>query len=97
MHWLDYRYSFLIVGANLWWTKQYAWKKTGVTAEILNEQAKDIPTHCHAHFLSLSVKDTRKNVESLNNPKRERMLGKIKDNIDADIDEGILEDKACTP
>ena len=38
-----------------------------LVAEILKEQPKAVPTHCHAHSLSLSVKDTCKNVDVLNN------------------------------
>ena len=41
-------------------------KKSGVAARILKEQPKALPTHCHAHSLSLSVKDAYKNVKILN-------------------------------
>ena len=41
-------------------------RKSGVAAKILEEQPKALPTHCHAHSLSLSVKDVCKNVKILN-------------------------------
>ena len=76
--------------------------KSAVAAKILNEMPKALPTHCNAHSLSLSIKSTCQNVNILNDmigtfckicvlvkysPKRENMLGEIKSNLDADIDE----------
>ena len=87
-------------------------KKSGVAAKILNEVLKDLPTHCHAHSLSLSMKSTCQNVKILNDvmwtvgkicvlvkysPKRENMLGEIKSNVDADIDEEALDDDDKVP
>ena len=87
-------------------------KKSGVAALILEEQPKALPTHCHAHSLSLSVKDMCKNVKILNDtmgtvgeicilvkysPKRENMLGEIKENIDGDLDEELLGEKTFVP
>ena len=88
-------------------------KNSGVAAKILNEVPKALPTHCHAHSLSISIKITCQNVKILNDvmgtvgeicvlvkysPKRENMLGEIK-NVDADIDEEALDvpslDKLC--
>ena len=81
-------------------------KKLGVAAKILNEVPKSLPTHCHAHSLSLSIKSTCQNMKVLNDvmgtvgktcllikysPKRENMLGEIKSNVDADIDKEALE------
>ena len=78
-------------------------KNSGVAAKRLNEMGKALPTHCHAH----SIKSTYQNVKILNDvmgtvgeicvlvkysPKRKNMLGEIKSNIDADIDEGALDD-----
>ena len=39
--------------------------KTGVAKRIQDLQPKAYPTHCHAHSLSLSVKDTTKNCKLL--------------------------------
>lgn len=87
-------------------------KKSGVAAKILNEVPKALPTHCHAHSLSLSIKSTCQNVKILNDvmgtvgeicvlvkysPKRENMLGEIKSNVDADIDEEALDDDDKVP
>ena len=87
-------------------------KKSGVAAMILNEVLKALPTHCHAHSLSLSIKSTCQNVKILNDvmgtvsdicvlviysPKRENMLGEIKSNVDADIDKEALDDGGKVP
>ena len=87
-------------------------KKSGVAAKILNEVLKDLPTHCHAHSLSLAMKSTCQNVKILNDvmwtvgkicvlvkysPKRENMLGEIKSNVDPDIDEEALDDDDKVP
>ena len=71
--------------------------KTGVAKKIQDVQPKAHPTHCHGHSLSLSGKDTVKNCKLLLNtmdtakeivtlikfsPKRERLLGDIKENLD---------------
>ena len=70
--------------------------KTGV-ANVADVQPKAHPTHCHGHSLNLSLKDTVKNCKLLLNtmdtakeivalikfsPKRERLLGDIKENLD---------------
>lgn len=87
-------------------------KKSGVAARILKEAPKALSTHCHAHSLSLSLKDTCSNVKILNDtlgtvgeicvlvkysPKREKMLGSIKDNVDGDLEEDDLHDKESAP
>ena len=71
--------------------------KTGVAKRIQEVQPNAHATHCHGHSLSLSVKDTVKNCKLLLNtmdtakevvtlikfsPKRERLLGDIKENLD---------------
>ena len=67
--------------------------KTGVAKRIQDLQPKAHPTHCHGHSLSLSVKDTTKNCKLLSDtmdttkeivsfsPKRENLLGEIKENL----------------
>ena len=87
-------------------------KKSAVAAKILNEVPKALPTHCHAHSLSLSIKSTCENVKILNgvkgtvgeicvlvkySPKRVNMLGEIKSNVDTDIDEEALDDDNKVP
>lgn len=71
--------------------------KTGVEKRIQDLQPKAYPTHCHGHSLSLSVKDTTKNCKLLSDtmdtkeivslikfsPKRENLLGEIKQNLEA--------------
>ena len=66
----------------------------------------------HSKSLSLSIKSTFQNVKTLNDvmgtvgeicvlvkylPKREKMLGEIKSNVDADIDEEALDDDDKVP
>ena len=73
--------------------------KSGVAKKIQDLQPKAHVTHCHGHSLSLSVKDTTKNCKLLSNtmdaakeivtlikfpPKREKLLGDIKENLEAD-------------
>ena len=87
-------------------------KKSGIAAKILNEVLKVLPTHWHAHSLSLSIKSTCQNVKILNDvmrtvgeicvlvkysPKTENMHGEIKSNADADIDEEALDDDDKVP
>ena len=70
--------------------------KTGVAKRIQVLQPKAYPTHCHGHSLSLTVKDTTKNCKLLSHtidttkeivslikfsPKRENLLGEIKENL----------------
>ena len=65
-------------------------QRTGVTKRIQDLQLKAYPTHCHGHSLSLSVKllsdtvDTAKEVVThiKFSPKRENLLGKIKENLE---------------
>jgi len=72
-------------------------KKSGVAKQIQDIQPKAFPTHCHAHSLSLGVKDTVKACKILSDtmntskeiitlikysPKRETMLGEEKENIE---------------
>ena len=79
-------------------------RKSGVAAKILEEQPKALTTHCHAHYLSLSVKDVCKNVKILNDTMG--TVGEIcvlekyspkRENIDADFDEECLIDKTYVP
>ncbi|KAK2550816.1 Zinc finger MYM-type protein 1 [Acropora cervicornis] len=73
--------------------------------KIQDVQPKAHPTHCHGHSLSLSVKDTVKNCKLLLNtmdtakeivalikfsPKRERLLGDIKENLDEEHAAGCI-------
>ena len=81
--------------------------KTGVAKRIQGLQPKAYPTHCHGHSLSLSVKDTTKNCKLSSDtmdtakeivslikfsPKREHLLGEIKENLEGPESEakGIL-------
>ena len=72
-------------------------KTSGVAVELQKLQPKANYTHCHAHSLSLSVKDVTKKVKILGDtmgtareiivlikysPKRENLLGKIKEQIE---------------
>ena len=86
-------------------------KKSGVAAKILNEVPKALPTHCYVHSQSLSIKSTCQNVKILNvmgtvgkicmlvkySPKRKNVLGEIKSNVDAAIDEEALDDDEKVP
>ena len=77
-------------------------KKSGVATQIKEIQPKAYATHCHCHSLSLSVKDARKGSKILTDaveitkeivqliklsPKREQMLGVIKDKLESETDE----------
>ena len=81
--------------------------KTGVVKRTQDLQPKAYPTHCHGHSLSLSVKDTTKNCKLSSDtmdtakeivslikfsPKRENLLGEIKENLEGPESEakGIL-------
>ena len=81
--------------------------ETGVGKRIQDLQPKAYPTHCHGHSPSLSVKDTTKNCKLLSDtmdttkeivslikfsPKRENLLGEIKNNLEGPESEanGIL-------
>ena len=70
--------------------------KIGVAKRIQDLQPRAYPTHCHGHSLSLSVKDTTINCKLLSDtmytakeivslitfsPKRENLLGEIKENL----------------
>ena len=76
-------------------------KSSGVVTQIFAEQPKAHYTHCHAHSLSLSVKDVTKNTKILEDtmgiaeeitfliqysPKRENILGSIKEQIECEND-----------
>ena len=81
-------------------------KKTGVGTRILSLQPKALVTHCNGHSLSLSVKDLTSTCKILGDtmgtvgeitvqvkysPKRERMLGDHRENIEiADDDMGSI-------
>lgn len=77
-------------------------KSSGVAVQLRNLQPLAVETHCHAHSLSLSVKDTTKHVKILRDtmgtageiillvkysPKREKVLGKLKDLVECDEEE----------
>ena len=72
-------------------------KKSGIATRIQELQPKAFITHCHGHPLSLSVKDVTRSCKVLSDtmdtfketvmlikyyPKRENMLGGIKDNLE---------------
>ncbi|XP_066935707.1 zinc finger MYM-type protein 1-like [Clytia hemisphaerica] len=76
-------------------------KRSGVAQQIKSLQPKAIETHCHGHSLSLSVKDTTRESRLLSDvmtyageivtlvkysPKRENMLGEIKESIEFEND-----------
>ena len=75
--------------------------KSGVERKLCDIQPKARATHCHAHSLSLCVKDATHRCKVLSDamdigseivvlvkysPKRENLLGDIKDNIEQDFD-----------
>ena len=77
-------------------------KSSGVAVKIRELQPLALETHCHAHSLSLSVKDTTKGIKILRDtmgtageivilikysPKRENILGAIKEQIECDSEE----------
>lgn len=79
--------------------------KSGVAQQILQVQPRAHPTHCHAHSLSLSVKDATVNSKILTDamdivreisilikfsPKREKMLDDIKTDENYDNVPGVL-------
>ena len=79
-------------------------KKSGVAVQIKNLQPLANYTHCHTHSLSLSVKDVTKPVKIFRDamgvseeiivlikysPKRENLLGQLKDLIECDNEEVI--------
>ena len=76
-------------------------KRSGVAKQIQECQPKAHITHCHGHFLGLSVKDATNNSkilsDNMNNtneivklvrysPKRENLLGELKSNLIEDDD-----------
>lgn len=76
-------------------------KKSGVAQQIKSLQPKAVETHCHGHSLSLSVKDATRESRLLSDvmayageivtlvkysPKRENMLGDIKESIEFEND-----------
>jgi hypothetical protein len=84
-------------------------KKSGTAQQILAVQPKAFVTHCHAHSLSLGVKSAVKDCKLISDtmstakelvtlikysPKRETILGRVKDNIEQD-DEGSEEEMAA--
>ena len=73
---------------------------SSVATQILAEEPKVVVTHCHRHSLSFSVKSFTSNCNILKNtmgtareiciyvkysPKREKILGKIIENIEGDL------------
>lgn len=84
-------------------------RKSGVGTKICEIQPKALLTHCHAHSLSLSVKDTTSDSKVLSDamdisreiitlvkcsPKREKILGEIKDNIEGAVED--LDERAAS-
>ena len=84
-------------------------RKSGVGTKICEIQPKALLTHCHAHSLSLSVKDTTSDSKVLSDvmdisreiialvkcsPKREKILAEIKDNIEGDVED--LDDRVAS-
>ena len=72
-------------------------RKSGAATQISNIQPKALVNHCYGHSLSFTVKDVTSNYKILNDvvsnvekiailvkssPKREKILGSIKDNIE---------------
>ena len=79
-------------------------RKSGVAQQIQSMQPKALPTHCHAHSLSLGIKDTVNQCELLSttmgtakeiitltkySPKRENILGEVKENIENGDEEDV--------
>ena len=77
-------------------------KKSGVAQQIKDRQPKSVVTHCHAHSLSLGVKDVVKDVKILSDtmsttkeivtlvkysPKRQNILGNIRQNLRSEDDD----------
>ena len=84
-------------------------KHTGVSTKISAEQPKAIVMHCQGHSLSLAVNSLTKDCKILQDimetiveicvlvkysPKREKMLGKMTDNIEGKFDEGTTNQQA---
>ena len=82
-------------------------KSSGVAVQIKDLQPRAHYTHCHAHSLSLSVKDVTKSIKILKDtmgtageiiilikysPKRETLLGKLKDQVECDSEDVIKAD-----
>ena len=77
---------------------------SGVVTQILAEKPKAVVTHCHGHSLSLSVKSVTSSCNILKaaeeicifvkySPKWEKILGKIVENIEADLSEELCSGK----
>lgn len=77
-------------------------KRSGVATELSSEQPKAVVTHCQGHSLSLAVKSLTNDCKILRDtmgtvgeicilvkysPKREKLLGKIVENIEGEIPE----------
>ena len=86
-------------------------KKACVAEQIKCIQPKAVETHCHGHSLNLSVKDISKSNRLLSDvmstvteittlvkysPKREQLLGTIKDNIEQEHGDLIEESESLT-
>ena len=76
--------------------------KSGIAKQICDIHPKAHATHCHAHSLSLCVKNTTSSCKTLSNamdiareivalvkysPKREKVLGDIKENVEQNSDD----------
>ena len=79
-------------------------KRSSVAAQMKRVQPKAIETHCHGHSLNLSVKDILKSNRLINDlleiiveitklikfsPKREQLLGAVKENFEKDNDDSL--------
>ena len=78
--------------------------RSGVAKQIKDMQPRALETHCHGHTLSLSIKDATKSSRLLNDvmgtvgeitvlvkysPKREKILGTIKDNFEIEDEDAF--------
>ena len=79
-------------------------KRSGVSTQIKSEQPKATAVHCQGHSLNLAIKSLTKECDILNktmgtvgeicvsvkfSPKREEMLGGIKENIEGEFEDNI--------
>ena len=79
-------------------------KRSGVAVQIKRVRPKVIETHCHGHFLNLSVEDATKSNRLINDVleivveitklikfslKREQRLGAVKENFEIDNDDNL--------
>ena len=83
-------------------------KRSGVSTQIKSEQPKAATVHCQGHSLNLAIKSLTKECDILNktmgtvgqicvlvkfSPKREKMLGEIKEDIEGEFEDDIGQKK----